>query len=78
MLVTVTVSSEAWEALLAALPRCPCRALAEVDLNGRRLCVPCAASIRRGKCRTLDHVDAADAIVEALAPHTPGRWERPE
>jgi hypothetical protein len=73
--IVVSVSREAWEALLAALPRCPCGALAEVELNGRVACVPCAASVRRGRCRTLDHTHAMGAIVDALSPHVPaGKW----
>jgi hypothetical protein len=73
--ITIVLSEREWQALLAALPRCHCGALAEVELNGRRACVPCASSVRRGRCRTLEHADAADAIVEALSPHVPaGKW----
>jgi hypothetical protein len=77
MRVTVTLAVEAWESLLAALPHCPCGALADIELNAAKACVGCAASVRHGRCRTLEFVDAADAINEALSPFTPaGKWER--
>lgn len=76
MKIIVTASREDWEALLRALPRCPCGALAELELNGRVACIPCAASVRVGRCRTLEHADAAGAIMGALSPfEAAGRWE---
>ena len=76
MRVTITANGADWQSLLDALPKCGCGAIAELELNGRRACCMCAASVRHGRCKTLPWADAATAIVDALSPHiSDGRWE---
>lgn len=56
--------------LLALCPRCrECRARAELELNGRPLCVPCGAKYRRGRASSPAWADAADVLEVALSPH---------
>lgn len=76
MNVAITATREQWEALLAALPRCHCGQLAEVEHRGVHACVACASSSPRKLGTPLAHVDAAMAISDALSPFLPvGRWE---
>lgn len=75
MKVTVTASRAAWEALLRALPRCPCGELAEVANRGNFACLGCAASSPRAVGKALEHIGAAMAVADALSPHVPtGQW----
>jgi len=74
--VTVTAPEAAWRALLAALPRCHCGALGEVELAGRPRCALCASESGLGPGRALPHADAAGAVTAALSPiDVEGRWE---
>jgi hypothetical protein len=77
MKITLTIEQRDLEALVALLPKCRCGTVAEVELNGRPACMTCALQVRRARCRTLPHADAAVAIQDALSPFIPsGRWER--
>jgi hypothetical protein len=57
-------------ALLDLCPRCrECRARAEIIINKRALCVPCAGLVRVGKAESPPWADAADALECAISPH---------
>lgn len=74
--VTVTAPPEAWAKLLAALPHCPCGALAEVEYHSAFACLGCVASSLSALGKPVGHVDAATAIADALSPSdASGSWE---
>lgn len=65
--ITVAATEKEWRALLALIPRCiECGALAEVMLNARPRCVPCAGRHRRGRCETPAWADIALRIHDAV------------
>lgn len=65
-MITIRATEREWRALHAALPKCGCRMVAELRLNGLLSCVTCAAGVRRGRCETLEYADIVTSIEDAI------------
>lgn len=56
--------------LLDLCPRCrECSERAEIIINNRALCVPCASAIRVGNAESPAWADAAETLATAISPH---------
>jgi len=55
--------------LLDLCPKCrECRTRAEIMINSRALCIPCAAAVRAGRAESPAWADAAETLDGALSP----------